>query len=124
MTIYVALSIWLFLCIVPQSEWRSSPPVSGGSEPSFGNAGPGSTVLLILIFLLGLFKPVLNVLILPCSLILLLMMAFIGLSCFLGVYFTVYTTYGYSMGDSFTLAGFVLAIGTLACGSAMAMKTL
>jgi hypothetical protein len=36
---------------------------------------------------------------------------FIALSCFLGVYFTVEKSYGYSMGDAFTLAGWVIAVG-------------
>jgi hypothetical protein len=43
----------------------------------------------------------------------LLMTGFIGLSVFLGLYFTIHKEYGYSMGDSFTLAGYVIAVGTL-----------
>jgi uncharacterized membrane protein (DUF485 family) len=37
--------------------------------------------------------------------------AFVALSCFLGVYFTAEKRYGYSMGDAFTLAGWVIAVG-------------
>jgi len=37
--------------------------------------------------------------------------AFVALSCFLGVYFTLNKSYGYSMGDAFTLAGWVVAVG-------------
>jgi hypothetical protein len=38
---------------------------------------------------------------------------FVILSLSLGVYFTLEKEYGYSMGDSFTLAGYVLAVGTI-----------
>ena len=38
---------------------------------------------------------------------------FVILSCFLGLFFTLRTEYGYSMGDSFTLAGYVVAVGAL-----------
>jgi len=48
------------------------------------------------------------------------MLGFIGLSCFLGIFFTVHKEYGYSMGDSFTLAGFVIAVGTLVCSFLLA----
>jgi hypothetical protein len=34
---------------------------------------------------------------------------------FLGIYFTTHKEYGYSMGDSLTLAGFVLAVGSMVC---------
>jgi len=44
---------------------------------------------------------------------------FILLSVFLGVYFTVNKSYGYSMGDSFTLAGYVFAIGTMIVAALM-----
>jgi hypothetical protein len=37
--------------------------------------------------------------------------AFVALSCFLGVYFTLNKSYGYSMGDAFTLPGWVVAVG-------------
>ena len=36
---------------------------------------------------------------------------FIALSLFLGVYFTIEKRYGYSMGDAFTLASWVIAVG-------------
>jgi len=51
-----------------------------------------------------------------CFLIMSIMSGFIILSCFLGVYFTTRKEYGYSMGDAFTLAGYVVAVGTLICG--------
>jgi hypothetical protein len=38
---------------------------------------------------------------------------FIILSTFLGVYFTVNRGYGYSMGDAFTLASYVIGLGGL-----------
>jgi hypothetical protein len=38
---------------------------------------------------------------------------FVILSLSLGVYFTLEKEYGYSMGDSFTLAGYVVAVGTI-----------
>ena len=50
-----------------------------------------------------------------CSLLLLVMFGFLGLSFFLGIYFTTHKEYGYSMGDPFTLAGFVLAAGSIVC---------
>jgi hypothetical protein len=46
-----------------------------------------------------------------CYIIIATFAAFVTLSCFLGVYFTVQNEYGYSMGDSFTLAGYVVAVG-------------
>ncbi|KAF8860056.1 hypothetical protein BDZ45DRAFT_672783 [Acephala macrosclerotiorum] len=46
----------------------------------------------------------------PCILIGLLFFAFLSLSIFLGVFFTLDKSYGYSMGDAFTLAGFVFGI--------------
>lgn len=48
-----------------------------------------------------------------CFLIITVLFAFIVLSSFLGLYFTLYKEYGYSMGDSFTLAGYVIAVGGL-----------
>jgi len=45
-----------------------------------------------------------------CVLIMLMFAIFIALSCFLGVYFTVERSYGYSMGDAFTLSGWVIAV--------------
>jgi hypothetical protein len=36
---------------------------------------------------------------------------FVALASFLGVYFTLDKSYGYSMSDAFTLAGYVLAVG-------------
>jgi hypothetical protein len=50
-----------------------------------------------------------------CKLILLAMSSFIILSLFLGVFFTVHKEYGYSMGDSFTLGGYIIAVGALVC---------
>ena len=46
-----------------------------------------------------------------CILIMIFFAAFVALSCFLGVYFTVEKSYGYSMSDAFTLAGWVVAVG-------------
>jgi hypothetical protein len=48
-----------------------------------------------------------------CYIVALLMTGFIGLSVFLGLFFTINKEYGYSMGDSFTLAGYVIAVGAL-----------
>jgi hypothetical protein len=45
---------------------------------------------------------------------------FVGLSCFLGVFFTVNKSYGYSMGDAFTLAGWVLAVGAFMSSAILA----
>jgi hypothetical protein len=55
-----------------------------------------------------------------CYLIAAMFASFVGLSCFLGVYFTVETKYGYSMGDSFTLAGWVVAIGAFVSSGVLA----
>jgi hypothetical protein len=46
--------------------------------------------------------------------------AFVGLSCFLGVYFTLNKSYGYSMGDAFTLAGYVIAVGAFISSAILA----
>jgi hypothetical protein len=45
---------------------------------------------------------------------------FVALSCFLGVFFTVKKDYGYSMGDSFTLAGYVVAVGAFVSTAVLA----
>ena len=45
---------------------------------------------------------------------------FVGLSCFLGVFFTVNKSYGCSMGDAFTLAGWVLAVGAFMSSAILA----
>jgi hypothetical protein len=50
-----------------------------------------------------------------CVIIMLLCGVFILLSSFLGVYFTIHKEYGYIMGHSFTLAGYVMAF--VACVS-------
>lgn len=42
------------------------------------------------------------------------------MSCFLGVYFTLRKDYGYSMGDSFTLAGYVVAVGAFVSTAVLA----
>lgn len=55
-----------------------------------------------------------------CKLILLVMSSFIILSLFLGIFFTVHKEYGYSMGDSFTLAGYIIAVGALVCSFLLA----
>jgi hypothetical protein len=55
-----------------------------------------------------------------CYLIIAMFASFVGLSCFLGVYFTVETKYGYSMGDSFTLASWVVAIGAFVSSGVLA----
>lgn len=46
-----------------------------------------------------------------CPYIIVILAAFLILSVFLGTYFTVRKEYGYSMGDAFTLAGYVIAVG-------------
>jgi hypothetical protein len=46
--------------------------------------------------------------------------AFVFLSCFLGIYFTLDKTYGYSMGDAFTLAGWVVAVGAFISSGVLA----
>jgi len=46
-----------------------------------------------------------------CLIVAAIFTTFITLSCFLGVYFTVQKDYGYSMGDAFALAGYVVAVG-------------
>lgn len=43
--------------------------------------------------------------------IMLFFATFVALSCFLGIYFTLSKSYGYSMGDAFTLAGWVVSVG-------------
>jgi hypothetical protein len=45
---------------------------------------------------------------------------FVALSCFLGVYFTLNKSYGYSMGDAFTLAGWVIAVGAFISSAILA----
>ncbi|KAI9645195.1 hypothetical protein NHQ30_005929 [Ciborinia camelliae] len=52
-----------------------------------------------------------------CVHIISLSSTFIALSVFLGVYFTINKDYGYSMGDAFTLASYVIGLGTLICGA-------
>ncbi|ESZ95064.1 hypothetical protein SBOR_4519 [Sclerotinia borealis F-4128] len=52
-----------------------------------------------------------------CVRIIFISFTFIALSVFLGVYFTVSKDYGYSMGDAFTLASYVIGLGTLVCGA-------
>lgn len=47
-----------------------------------------------------------------CFVIIALFAVFVVLSLSLGVCFTLKKEYGYSMGDSFTLGGYVLALGT------------
>jgi hypothetical protein len=48
-----------------------------------------------------------------CFIIGTILSCFIGLSLFLGLFFVTHKEYGYSMGDSFTLAGYVVAVGAL-----------
>lgn len=48
-----------------------------------------------------------------CFIIGTLLSGFIGLSLFLGLFFVTHKEYGYSMGDSFSLAGYVIAVGAL-----------
>jgi hypothetical protein len=50
----------------------------------------------------------------------LLFAIFVALSCFLGVYFTLEKSYGYSMGDAFTLAGWVVAVGAFISSAILA----
>ena len=47
----------------------------------------------------------------PCLIIIAVFLSFLTLSIFLGVYFTVHKSYGYTMGDAFTLASFVVSLG-------------
>lgn len=54
----------------------------------------------------------------PCYLLMLLFGSFIALSCCLGVFFTMKKEY--SMGDAFTLAGYIIAIGGLISTGALA----
>jgi hypothetical protein len=51
-----------------------------------------------------------------CTIIILAMGSFIALSLFLGLFLTLRKEYGFSMGDSFTLAGYIIGVGTLVCG--------
>jgi hypothetical protein len=46
---------------------------------------------------------------------------FVALSYFLGIYFTVNKSYGYSMGDAFTLARYVVAVGAMVSSGALAL---
>jgi len=55
-----------------------------------------------------------------CVIIITMFAAFVLLSCFLGVFFTVHKEYGYSMGDSFTLAGYVITVGTFVSAAVVA----
>jgi hypothetical protein len=55
-----------------------------------------------------------------CKLILLVMSIFIILSLSLGVFFTIHKEYGYSMGDSFTLASYIIAVTALVCSFLLA----
>lgn len=55
-----------------------------------------------------------------CVLIIAMFSIFVVLSCFLGVLFTVQKRYRYSMGDAFTLAAYVVAVGTFASTGVMA----
>lgn len=48
------------------------------------------------------------------------MSGFIALSLFLGLFFTYSKSFGYSMGDAFTLAGYVVAVGALVCSFILA----
>lgn len=52
-----------------------------------------------------------------CIYLIVLGSVFLLLSLFLGVYYTVHPDYGYSMGDAFTLAGYVVSVGTLVTGA-------
>jgi hypothetical protein len=54
----------------------------------------------------------------PCFIIASVMFVFIALSLILGIFFTASTKY--SMGDSFTLAGYVIAVGGLICSFLLA----
>jgi hypothetical protein len=45
---------------------------------------------------------------------------FVALSSFLGIYFTVKKEYGYSMGDSFTLASYIVAVGAFVSTAVLA----
>ena len=71
--------------------------------------------ILLFPFIIKLLKATLKASRLPCFRIISVMSAFIALSCFLGLYFTINKDFGYSMGDAFTLAGYVIAVGALIC---------
>ncbi|KAF8857455.1 hypothetical protein BDZ45DRAFT_726730 [Acephala macrosclerotiorum] len=55
-----------------------------------------------------------------CLLILSMVASFILFSCIAGLYFTLEKSHGYSMGDAFTLAGYIVAVGALVSTAAMA----
>ncbi|CZR54225.1 uncharacterized protein PAC_04108 [Phialocephala subalpina] len=55
-----------------------------------------------------------------CLLILAMIASFIVFSCISGIYFTLDQNLGYSMGDAFTLAGYIIAVGALVSTAAMA----
>ncbi|KAF8857462.1 hypothetical protein BDZ45DRAFT_803340 [Acephala macrosclerotiorum] len=55
-----------------------------------------------------------------CVLIIASFTTFVFLGCFLGVYFTTQKQFGYSMGDSFTLAGFVITVGAFVSSAFLA----
>ncbi|KUJ11204.1 uncharacterized protein LY89DRAFT_239477 [Mollisia scopiformis] len=55
-----------------------------------------------------------------CILILSLVATFVLFSCISGLYFTLNKSLGYSMGDAFTLAGYIIAVGTLVSSAALA----
>jgi hypothetical protein len=48
-----------------------------------------------------------------CVLLLILSAAFLALSLFLGIFFTLMKSYGYSMGDAWTLASYIIGVGTI-----------
>lgn len=55
-----------------------------------------------------------------CILILTMVASFIVFSCLTGLYFTLDQRHGYSMGDAFTLAAYIVAVGALVSTAAMA----
>lgn len=50
-----------------------------------------------------------------CFIIATIMSAFIGLSLFFSLFFVTHKEYGYNMSDSFTLGGYVIAVGAFIC---------
>lgn len=55
-----------------------------------------------------------------CILILSMVATFIIFSCMTGLYFTLDYSHGYSMGDAFTVAAYIVAVGALVSTAAMA----
>jgi hypothetical protein len=96
-------------------DWRPTGLDHYSSSPSTTSSGGSTSWILLFPFILKLLKATLKASRLPCFRIISVMSAFIALSCFLGLCFTINKDFGYSMGDAFTLAGYVIAVGALIC---------